>query len=144
MIDSSETDYTMGYVPLKKQTFDASKPFDLREAFDYMHHMRPEMKSKLSPEFLKLFKTFFNQCHDLALLIFRLLATSLGLEDLEFFHKAHNKLGRLGSTTALRSLYYPAVERSQILEGQSRCSEHTDYGTITLLFPKSEGLQVIS
>eukprot|EP00111_Clytia_hemisphaerica_P021990 TCONS_00064666-protein len=144
LIDSSDTDYIIGYVPFKKETFDASKPFDLKEAFDYMHHMRPEMKSKVSPEFFELFKNFFTQCHDLTFLIFRLLAISLDLEDLEFFHKAHDKLGRLGNTTLLRSLYYPAVERSDILEEQSRCAEHTDYGTVTLLFQNSGGLEVKS
>ncbi|XP_066924102.1 uncharacterized protein [Clytia hemisphaerica] len=144
LIDGADIDYVMGYVPFKKQTFDYSKPFDLKEAFDYMHHMKPEMKSKLSPAFFELFKDFFTQCHDLTLLLFRLLATSLGLEDLEFFHKAHDKLGRLGNTSIMRSLYYPAKEKSEILEEQSRCSEHTDYGTITLLFPKSKGLEVKS
>ena len=46
-----------------------------------------------------------------------------------------------GST--LRSLYYPPVNSGEAKEGQLRCGEHSDYGTITLLFQSSEGLQVI-
>uniref|UniRef100_A0A7M5WVU3 Fe2OG dioxygenase domain-containing protein n=1 Tax=Clytia hemisphaerica TaxID=252671 RepID=A0A7M5WVU3_9CNID len=44
----------------------------------------------------------------------------------------------------LRSLYYPGVDSKEILPEQIRCGEHTDYGTLTLLFPKAEGLEVKS
>ncbi|KAM8750738.1 uncharacterized protein AB9X84_012536 isoform 2-T2 [Acanthopagrus schlegelii] len=46
--------------------------------------------------------------------------------------------------TTLRSLYYPPVNSDKAKEGQLRCGEHSDYGTITLLFQNSEGLQVRS
>ncbi|XP_036962193.1 UPF0676 protein C1494.01 isoform X2 [Acanthopagrus latus] len=46
--------------------------------------------------------------------------------------------------TTLRSLYYPPVNSDKAKEGQLRCGEHSDYGTITLLFQNSEGLQVHS
>lgn len=44
--------------------------------------------------------------------------------------------------TTLRSLYYPPVNSETAKEGQVRCGEHSDYGSITLLFQGSEGLQV--
>ncbi|KAF0040419.1 hypothetical protein F2P81_006317 [Scophthalmus maximus] len=44
--------------------------------------------------------------------------------------------------TTLRSLYYPPVNSEKAKEGQLRCGEHSDYGSITLLFQRSEGLQV--
>ncbi|KAF3706203.1 1-aminocyclopropane-1-carboxylate oxidase [Channa argus] len=44
--------------------------------------------------------------------------------------------------TTLRSLYYPPVNSEKAKEGQLRCGEHSDYGTITLLFQNSDGLQV--
>lgn len=44
--------------------------------------------------------------------------------------------------TTLRSLFYPPVKQEQVKEGQLRCGEHSDYGSITLLFQSSEGLQV--
>ena len=124
------------------ETFDPSKPFDLKEAFNYLHHIRPEMKHKLPNTFLQSLKDFFDQCHNLTLILFKLLTTSLDVKDPEYFPKAHQRIGFLGNTTALRSLYYPAVDASDILPQQSRCAEHTDYGTLTLLFPNAEGLEV--
>uniref|UniRef100_A0A3P9I6Y0 Fe2OG dioxygenase domain-containing protein n=1 Tax=Oryzias latipes TaxID=8090 RepID=A0A3P9I6Y0_ORYLA len=50
---------------------------------------------------------------------------------------ASNKNG-----TTLRALYYPPLNSENAKEGQIRCGEHTDYGTFTLLFQGSEGLQV--
>ncbi|KAI3371066.1 hypothetical protein L3Q82_023708 [Scortum barcoo] len=44
--------------------------------------------------------------------------------------------------TTLRSLYYPPVNSEKAKEGQLRCGEHSDYGSITLLFQNNEGLQV--
>ncbi len=48
------------------------------------------------------------------------------------------------NSTTLRSLYYPPVNSETAKEGQLRCGEHSDYGSITLLFQSSEGLQVKS
>lgn len=47
-----------------------------------------------------------------------------------------------GNSTTLRSLYYPSVDHDKVEEGQLRCGEHSDYGSITLLFSSSGGLQV--
>lgn len=49
-----------------------------------------------------------------------------------------------GNGTTLRSLYYPPVDRGRSKRDQLRCGEHSDYGSITLLFQGSEGLQVSS
>ncbi|MBN3307812.1 YQK1 protein, partial [Amia calva] len=46
--------------------------------------------------------------------------------------------------TGLRTLYYPPVDRSSVKEGQIRCGEHSDYGSITLLFQSSEAGVYIS
>ncbi|KAJ7340037.1 hypothetical protein OS493_002759, partial [Desmophyllum pertusum] len=49
------------------------------------------------------------------------------------------------ASTALRLLYYPPLpEESNIKPGQVRCGEHSDYGTITLLFQDDiGGLEVL-
>lgn len=49
-----------------------------------------------------------------------------------------------GNGTTLRSLYYPPVDSRRSKGDQLRCGEHSDYGSITLLFQDSEGLQVTS
>ena len=48
------------------------------------------------------------------------------------------------NTTTLRLLNYPSIsEDSAIKPGQIRCGEHTDYGSITLLFQDDmPGLEV--
>lgn len=71
----------------------------------------------------------------------RLMAQSLNL-DPDVFLKAHHFIGTDENGTTLRSLYYPPVKSETAKEGQLRCGEHSDYGSITLLFQGSEGLQV--
>ena len=143
LMDTSNTEYSFGYVPFMMQTFEKSKPFDLKEAFDYMHHMKPDMLAILPDQFQKLFKDFYNKCHELILNIFQLLSNALKIKDENLFKKAHNKIGNLGNTTALRSLYYPGLDNKSILPEQKRCGEHSDYGTLTLLFQNANGLEVV-
>ena len=46
-------------------------------------------------------------------------------------------MGSSENKTTLRLLYYPVVKN--LREGQLRLGEHTDYGTITLLFQDQVG-----
>ncbi|TMS05422.1 UPF0676 protein [Larimichthys crocea] len=78
---------------------------------------------------------------ELSLRVLRVMAYSLGL-DPEVFLSTHRLIGTDENGTTLRSLYYPPVNSEKAKEGQLRCGEHSDYGSITLLFQSSEGLQV--
>ena len=100
------------------------------------------MKAKLPKTFWDIFEDFYKQCRDLTLMLLMLLTKALGIKDTDFLQNAHQLLGKVGNGTQLRSLYYPAVDSSEVLPEQNRCGEHTDYGTLTLLFPKAEGLEV--
>ena len=52
----------------------------------------------------------------------------------------HGSIGTSGNSTALRLLYYPPLpEGFTIQPEQVRCGEHSDYGSITLLFQDSVG-----
>ena len=53
-------------------------------------------------------------------------------------------MGYNDNSTVLRFCYYPAVEDiSKLTPGQLRCCEHTDFGSLTLLFNDDKsGLQV--
>ena len=52
----------------------------------------------------------------------------------------HGSIGTSENATALRLLYYPPLpEESTIKPEQVRCGEHSDYGSITLLFQDSVG-----
>ena len=52
----------------------------------------------------------------------------------------HGCIGNADNATTLRLLYYPPLpEKSGIKPGQVRCGEHSDYGSITLLFQDDIG-----
>ncbi|CAG5957549.1 unnamed protein product [Menidia menidia] len=85
--------------------------------------------------------SFFQRCRELSLRVLRLLAHGLGLEP-DLFLRAHGLIGSDQNGSTLRSLYYPPVSRRPVKEGQLRCGEHSDYGSITLLFQSCDGLQV--
>ncbi|XP_044213150.1 proline hydroxylase buaE isoform X4 [Thunnus albacares] len=130
-----------GWVSLETERLNPLRPGDLKEAFNTAS-LRPDIKWP-SAEFQEIQRSFFMRCKDLSLRVLRVMAHSLGL-DPEVFLGAHRLIGTDGNATTLRSLYYPPVNREQAKEGQLRCGEHSDYGSITLLFQGSGGLQVLS
>ncbi|XP_044213149.1 UPF0676 protein C1494.01 isoform X3 [Thunnus albacares] len=130
-----------GWVSLETERLNPRRPGDLKEAFNTAS-LRPDIKWP-SAEFQEIQRSFFMRCKDLSLRVLRVMAHSLGL-DPEVFLGAHRLIGTDGNATTLRSLYYPPVNREQAKEGQLRCGEHSDYGSITLLFQGSGGLQVLS
>merc|ERR1711953_85854 len=76
-----------------------------------------------------------------------LKCVSLGLDqDLGFLAKMHRgmlsqgKDGEVGNASTLRSIHYPPIPDSLAARpGIVRCGEHSDYGTITILFQDSLG-----
>ncbi|KAG7281873.1 hypothetical protein CRUP_031122 [Coryphaenoides rupestris] len=87
---------------------------------------------------------FFQRCQELSLRVLRVMAHSLGLDPHVFQH-AHRYIGTDKNGSTLRSLYYPPVNSGLVKEGQLRCGEHSDYGSITLVFQSHEGgLQILS
>ncbi|XP_044213148.1 UPF0676 protein C1494.01 isoform X2 [Thunnus albacares] len=130
-----------GWVSLETERLNPRRPGDLKEAFNTAS-LRPDIRWP-SAEFQEIQRSFFMRCKELSLRVLRVMAHSLGL-DPEVFLGAHRLIGTDGNATTLRSLYYPPVNREQAKEGQLRCGEHSDYGSITLLFQGSGGLQVLS
>lgn len=88
--------------------------------------------------------SFFLRCKELSLRVLRLMALGLGLES-EAFLSAHKHIGSDVNGTTLRALYYPPVNSRCVKGDQLRCGEHSDYGSITLVFQSPEGgLQVLN
>lgn len=105
-------------------------------------------------------EAFKHRCHVLVVKLLECFALALGLEDREVFVRAHNEDG--GDGNALRMLMYPRRRRSvaETEEGTgemetkkdgtgagrvgSRMAEHTDSGSVTLLFQRAAGLEVMS
>ncbi|KAK4193662.1 1-aminocyclopropane-1-carboxylate oxidase [Podospora australis] len=93
-----------------------------------------------SLDFKPVMLDFFEQCKSLHREVMRAIAVGMGLDRQDFFDSYVD----VGDNT-LRLLHYPAVKKSvfTINPGQVRAGEHSDYGSITLLFQDQRGgLQV--
>lgn len=134
--------HNRGYVALGDERLDASKPGDVKAAFNIGLDMSPDHPEVLAgkpfrgvnrwpdqvalPAFRVTMLTYFEVCHVLGMRLHRALAHDLGIAENFFDDKLDQPL------TTLRLLHYPPrPERSE--PGQMGAGEHTDYGNITLL-----------
>ncbi|KAK0669698.1 putative thymine dioxygenase [Cercophora samala] len=115
---------------------------DLKESFeigreDEPGHPNHWPESDNLPDFKRVMTEFHRRCHELNVGVMRAIAVGMGLEE-GFFDKFVDK----GDNT-LRLLHYPPVKREMFRQGAIRAGEHSDYGSITLLFQdRRGGLQV--
>uniref|UniRef100_A0A3Q3NE45 2-oxoglutarate-dependent dioxygenase htyE-like n=1 Tax=Mastacembelus armatus TaxID=205130 RepID=A0A3Q3NE45_9TELE len=132
-----------GWVSMETERLNPRRPADLKESFNFAS-LHPDIKwpsSEDVKDFQEILTSFYQRCKELSLRVLRVMALSLGL-DPEVLLSTHRFIGTDVNGTTLRSLYYPSVNSEKAKEGQVRCGEHSDYGTFTLLFQGSEGLQV--
>ena len=132
-----------GYVPYKYEAFDKTRPFDLKECFNFT---LPRNKDEKIGEFFDTGLEFAQNCHKLTNVLLDVLSLAI-CDDKEFLRSRHKYIDDIQkNATTLRLLYYPSIENEEdILDKQLRCGEHSDYGTITLLFQdEAGGLQVVS
>ncbi|XP_065645001.1 uncharacterized protein LOC100205628 [Hydra vulgaris] len=135
----------LGYVPVNGEKFTDKRPFDIKEALDYLpsSNLSKNLYTKF-PDFVNTLNEFFDKSSNLVYIILRVLAVALGLNT-EHFVKMHSSMGNHSKNgTTMRLLYYPEVIKT-VSNEQLRCSEHTDYGTLTMLFQDAVGgLEVLS
>ncbi|KAE8332533.1 hypothetical protein BDV39DRAFT_216634 [Aspergillus sergii] len=114
-----------------KETVDFGSPRD--ELVDNI--WVPEEKL---PGFRKFIEDFYETCFKLELEILAALARALGVDE-NHMVSLHNK-----AENEFRILHYPEVPASELADGTAtRIAEHTDFGSITMLFQDSVGgLQV--
>ncbi|BAZ29791.1 2OG-Fe(II) oxygenase [Cylindrospermum sp. NIES-4074] len=112
-----------GYVGMERERLDPNKPGDLKEAFNI-----DKDKSAQNPHIL----AFYDACTELANTVLEGLALALELPA-DFFTTRHNQQNH-----TLRLLHYPPLQTSP-KPGQVRAGEHSDYGSITLLFQDEIG-----
>jgi len=128
-----------GYVPMKGEALDPSRPADLKEAFNIGLELpandpelvagrmfRAENLWPAMPGFRKTMLAYFDACHKLGELLHRAFAIDLDLRP-DFFA---DKLDR--PMAVLRLLHYPTAP-ARPEQGQLGAGEHTDYGCVTLL-----------
>jgi isopenicillin N synthase-like dioxygenase len=88
-------------------------------------------------------EAFKHQCHTLIMKLLECFALALNLPDRNFFADAHRE--DAGDGNSLRMILYPARTEQPDFPGMgSRMAEHTDSGSVTLLFQSSDGLEVMS
>ena len=118
---------------------------DLKESFDIGQSNKgipnPYPRDREGRVFAATMDEFFQACQDLNMEFMRALALGMGLSEHWF-----DEYVDAGDNT-LRLLHYPEVKREVFLKhaSQRRAGEHSDYGSITLLFQdETGGLQVQS
>ena len=133
--DASKVEAIRSAVPDIKESFEIGREGEIDHPNQW-----PAAVDTMS-DFKSVMLDFFDQCKALHVEVMRAIAVGMGL-DPAFFDGFVDD----GDNT-LRLLHYPAVKKEvfRINPGQVRAGEHSDYGSITLLFQDSRGgLQVRS
>lgn len=126
---------------LKSQAPDLKESFEIgREGAEGLPNNWPDY-DEAGKDFKEWMVKFHGECKDLHIEVMRAIAVGMGLE--ESYFDGYTDVG----DNTLRLLHYPEVEKGvfQTNKLQVRAGEHTDYGSITLLFQDDRGgLQVKS
>ncbi|MDZ8025086.1 MAG: 2-oxoglutarate and iron-dependent oxygenase domain-containing protein [Nostoc sp. DedQUE11] len=113
-----------GYVAIERERLDPNKPGDLKEAFNVSKEGAVGMDACIG--------AFYDSCTNLANTVLQTFALALDLPE-DFFTTRHSQHNH-----TLRSLHYPPLQ-TPLKPGQVRAGEHSDYGSITLLFQDEVG-----
>jgi isopenicillin N synthase-like dioxygenase len=129
---SGATGYEKGVISTKIY-FDAKESWDQGPSDDSLYRNRWLEESHL-PGFRFFMENFFDRCYDVEVQILHALAVALSLPE--------DRLDQLHSQKEndLRFNHYPSIDISRLRDGgTNRISEHTDFGSITMLFQDSVG-----
>lgn len=137
----SDAGSNRGYVGVERERLAPDKPGDLKEAFNVgkednftgdkssiIINQWPAGQDKFRETVLE----FYQDCSKVAHTILQAFAIALQLPESFFI------LNHTDQNHTLRLLHYPALNQPP-LPGQVRAGEHTDYGSITLLFQDEVG-----
>lgn len=131
----------LGYVDGLNERDLPENPIDLKQGFDFTLN---------SPEFAAVpqsnkppLESLYQKFEKLSQFILRFLGLALNIGT-NYLLEGHQKMGSIEeNSTTMRILYYKAVN-GDVLEKQSRMSDHTDFGTFTMLLQDEiGGLQVM-
>ncbi len=145
-VASAVTGRSRGYIPFEKM-FIGNQPGQLHESFSFGKELDPNKAGVDSyaealdvpnqwpqnpPEFRQLMDQFFLASQECALSVLEALAIGLQLPSSDFtnLHSQQNHAGVFN--------YYPNISQAPKI-GQTRFFEHTDLGSITLLFQDQGG-----
>ena len=130
--EGSDTNH--GYQGFASERLDHSKPVDLKEAYTMRDIPLSIAEGRRWPSdsYRDIAVELFKKSLADANVIMEAFAEALDLP-LDFFRKCHN-----GEVITLRYLHYP-LNDLEPREGQLGAGEHTDYGTVTLLYQDDVG-----
>ncbi|XP_013412662.1 UPF0676 protein C1494.01-like [Lingula anatina] len=140
-------DSNHGYVELEREGLNPEeRPSDLKESFNFTpkSQYKPWPDEEL-PKFKTTFEKFWDLSSQLTLRILEAMAYGLDLEP-QYLVNTHQLLGKDGNASTLRTMYYPGVpSAASIKANQVRCGEHSDFGSITLVYQREMGgLEVLT
>lgn len=126
-----------GYVSLGQESLNPGITRDVKEAFNLGAANSPAHLNRWPaslPEFRSVLLDFYAAANELVFPLLTALAVGLDLpkETFACHHQAQFH--------TLRLLHYPPISAAPV--GTLRAGEHTDYGSITLLFQQQPGLAV--
>ncbi|KAL4735342.1 hypothetical protein BDV11DRAFT_35057 [Aspergillus similis] len=106
-----------------------------REGVEGLPNRWPDQLDEEGKDFKKVMLEFFEMCKELHIKVMQTIALGMNLP-VHFFDEYVDK-----GDNNLRLLHYPAVHKDVFKKnpGQVRAAEHSDYGSITLLFQDQRG-----
>jgi isopenicillin N synthase-like dioxygenase len=135
----ASADSNLGYVGLGRESLNPGQGADWKEAFNIgseLNLANPNRWPADLPGFRETMLAFYQSANGLAAEVLQALALALQLPA-DFFVKHHQL-----PVHTLRLLHYPPLAQD-LAAGCVRAGEHSDYGSITLLFQDCQsGLQV--
>ncbi|EAW13111.1 isopenicillin N synthase family dioxygenase [Aspergillus clavatus NRRL 1] len=134
--DTTDKDTAKRVTPDLKETMEIG-----RDDVDGLPNRWPDNLDDEGKEFKKVMQSFFEKCKALHTEVMRAIAIGMNLPE----HYFDNYVD--AGDNNLRLLHYPSVPKDTFKQnpGQVRAGEHSDYGSITLLFQDQRGgLQVRS
>ncbi|KAI0233569.1 Proline hydroxylase buaE [Lamellibrachia satsuma] len=129
------------WVCVERESLNPGRPGDLKEAFDIMEKCQTEemWPDEEVPGLRSACDHFSHLCWTLAQRVLLLVGLGLGLDNPAYFNELHQKPGT-NNSTVLRCLFYPPLQHDAYIKpNQIRCGEHSDYGSITLVFQDDAG-----
>ena len=134
-----------GYLSVNMEVLSPDRPCDYKECFTMAPGCQVEAEAEAThPTLWNAEKQLYGECQKLAFLLCHLFDVCLGIGERSFLAGQHENIGnyQMNSST-MRVNYYPPVRNANLADLQLSCSEHSDFGSFTLLFQDDKGgLQV--
>jgi len=132
-----------GWVKCGTESLNPDRPGDYKECFNMTTEDDMVWPDDIVQDFSLVFKSFYGACSRLSTILLQIMALGLK-QDIDEFTNMHTFNEETRNATTLRCLLYPALTGVDLCAGQVRCGEHSDYGSITLLFQDDiGGLEVL-